>query len=136
GQVPNYKQVPREIAAVNKSADRSITPALRAGDTPGTVDVDLSVEDQLPLHGSLELNDRNSSRTKRLRLSASVRYANLFQSEHSLSLQGQMTPQAPEESWIVSGSYVAPIQNTPFTLVAYGVHSDSDVAAINSIGVI
>jgi len=136
GQVPNYKQVSREIAAVNKSADRSITPALRAGDTPGTVDVDLGVEDQLPLHGSLELNDRNSSRTKRLRLSASVRYANLFQSEHSLSLQGQMTPQAPEESWIVSGSYVAPIQNTPFTLVAYGVHSDSDVAAINSIGVI
>ncbi|MFA6113746.1 MAG: ShlB/FhaC/HecB family hemolysin secretion/activation protein [Sphingomonas sp.] len=136
GSVPNYKAVAQEIAALNKSQERTITPALRAGDTPGTVDVDLDVDDRMPFHGSLEINDRTSARTKRLRASASVRYANLFQRDHSLSLQGQFAPEDPGQSWVVSGSYVAPIAGTPFTLVAYGVHSNSDVAAIGGINVL
>jgi hemolysin activation/secretion protein len=36
----------------------------------------------------------------------------------------------------VSGSYVAPIHGTPLTAVVYGVHSNSNVSAINNIGVI
>lgn len=136
GVAPNYNEVSRDVAALNKSQDRMITPTLRAGETPGTVDVDLQVEDKLPAHGALELNDRYSNRTERLRLSASVSYGNLFQRNHSFNLQGQVAPQDPNQSWVVSGSYVAPIEGTPLTLVAYGVHSDSDVAAIGGIGVL
>jgi hemolysin activation/secretion protein len=136
GTVPNYRQVSEQIARLNKSSDRLVSPTLRAGDTPGTVDVDLQVDDHSPLHGSFELNDRNSSRTERLRASASVRYANLFQLGHSLSLQGQMTPTKPGESWAVSGSYVAPIGSSGFTVLGYGVHSNSDVSAIGGIGVL
>lgn len=136
GQVPNYRAVQAQVAALNRSAERTITPSLRAGNTPGTVDIDLEVEDRLPLHGTFELNDRSSARTERLRASASIRYANLFQRDHSLSIQGQLSPEDPSQSWVVSGSYVAPIAGTPFTLVAYGVHSDSDVAAVGGIDVI
>lgn len=136
GTVPNYTAIYRDVTALNKSANRTVTPALRAGDTPGTVDIDLQIEDKLPLHASFEINDRTSSRTERLRASASVSYANLFQMDHSISLQGQFAPQDPGQSWVVSGSYVAPIAGTPFTLVGYGVHSDSDVAAIGGIGVL
>lgn len=136
GKVPDYRQVSTEVAALNKSADRTITPTLRAGETPGTVDVDLQVEDQMPLHATLELNDRASARTRRLRVAGSVTYANLFQLGHSISLQGQFAPQEPSQSWIVSGSYVAPFQGTPFALVVYGVHSDSDVGALGGINVL
>lgn len=136
GVVPDYQQVATEIAALNRSVDRTITPTLRAGEAPGTVDVDLQVEDRLPVHGSLEVNDRFSNRTERLRVAASINYANLFQKEHSLSLQVQTTPADVEQSLVLSGSYVAPIAGTPFTVVGYAVHSDSDVAAIGGIGVI
>jgi hemolysin activation/secretion protein len=136
GNVPNYKAVSQEIAAINKSSERTITPTLRAGETPGTVEVDLQVEDQLPFHTTLELNDRASAQTRRLRASASVVYANLWQAGHSFSLQGQFTPEQPRQSWIVSGSYVAPIAGSPFAVVAYGVHSDSDVAAVGGINVL
>ncbi|MES2054825.1 MAG: ShlB/FhaC/HecB family hemolysin secretion/activation protein [Pseudomonadota bacterium] len=136
GTVPNYTAIYRDVAALNKSSDRTITPALRAGDTPGTVDIDLQVEDKLPLHATLELNDRTSARTKRLRTSASVSYSNLFQMDHSASIQGQFSPENPKQSWVVSGSYAAPIAGTGFTIVGYGVHSDSDVAAIGGIGVL
>lgn len=136
GSVPNYEAVSRDMAALNKSRDRVIAPALRAGETPGTVDVDLEVTDNAPIHGTLELNDRYSSRTKRLRASASITYANLWQRDHSLSLQGQFAPEAPGQSWLVSGSYVAPVAGTPLTLVAYGVHNDSDIAAVGGINVL
>lgn len=136
GTVPDYQQVATEIAGLNRSIDRSVTPTLRAGEAPGTVDVDLQVEDHLPIHGSIEVNDRFSNRTERARLSASVNYANLFQREHSVSFQVQTTPADTEESLVLSGSYVAPLAGTPFTVVGYAVHSDSDVAAIGGIGVI
>lgn len=136
GTVPNYRDVSEQIAVLNRSGGRLVSPALRAGSTPDTVDVDLQVEDESPLHGSVELNDRSSSRTDRLRASASVRYGNLFQLGHSLSLQGQLAPTAPGQSWAVSGSYVAPIGDKGFSLLAYGVHSNSDVAALGGIGVL
>lgn len=136
GQVPNYKAVSADIASVNKSADRLITPTLRAGDTPGTVDVDLNVEDKLPLHGSFEINDRASGRTKRARIAASIGYNNLFQRGHSLNLQVQAVPEQLDQSLVVSASYVAPVAGTPFTAVAYAVHSDSDVAALGDINVL
>lgn len=136
GGVPNYREVSTQIAAVNKSSDRLVTPTLQAGSTPGTVDVTLNIEDQLPVHGSLELNDRASNRTRRLRLAAGVSYNNLFQLGHSINLQAQATPEDLGESLVVSASYVAPIEDTPFTVVAYGVHSDSDVAAVGGIDVL
>ena len=52
GSVPNFNQVSPEIVALNQAPDRRVTPSLRAGVIPGTVDVDLKVDDTLPLHGS------------------------------------------------------------------------------------
>ncbi|MGH8446743.1 MAG: POTRA domain-containing protein, partial [Solimonas sp.] len=48
GQVPRYDLVSRQIADANQARDRTITPTLRAGMAPGTVDVDLEVKDSAP----------------------------------------------------------------------------------------
>ncbi len=60
GTLPNFNAVTSDIVALNQWPDRRITPALRAGVTPGTVDVDLNVDDKPPIHGSLEINDQQS----------------------------------------------------------------------------
>lgn len=136
GVVPRYDLVSKDIAAINNARDRTITPTLRAGTTPGTVDVDLEVEDHAPMHGSVEVNDRYSTQTSRLRAVASVSYANLWQRDHSLSLQVQATPEDLKESFLVSASYLAPLPGTRASLVVYGMHSDSDVAAVSGIDVL
>ena len=136
GTVPRYDLVSKDIAAINNARDRTITPTLRAGTTPGTVDVDLEVEDHAPMHGSVEVNDRYSTQTSRLRAVASVSYANLWQRDHSLSLQVQATPEDLQESFLVSASYLAPLPGTRASLVVYGMHSDSDVAAVGGIDVL
>ena len=63
-----------DIVSLNQWPDRRVTPALRAGVTPGTVDVDLNVEDKAPIHASLEVNNRQSPSTTASRVSATVHY--------------------------------------------------------------
>lgn len=135
GAVPYFPEVQKQLAAVNRTADRRVTPVLRPGRTPGKVEVDLKVDDRPPLHGSVELNDRYSANTTRTRLAASLRYDNLWQREHGLSLAFQTAPQNPDESRVFSLSYTAPLASGNY-LAAYAVASESDVGAIGETNVI
>jgi hemolysin activation/secretion protein len=136
GTVPNFEGIVRDIVALNQLPDRRVTPALRAGVEPGTVDVDLNVEDQLPLHGSLELNNRQSANTTRLRLNGSLRYDNLWQLGHSLAFAFQTAPRRPEDALVFSLSYLARLPGTPWlTLTFSGVVQDSDVSTLGGAAV-
>ncbi|MGO1072799.1 ShlB/FhaC/HecB family hemolysin secretion/activation protein [Lysobacter sp. CA199] len=136
GKVPNFKDVQRDIVALNQLPDRRVTPEIKAGATPNTVDVDLNVEDSLPLHGSLELNNRNSANTTRQRLAASVRYDNLWQRGHSVSLSMQTAPQRREDAEVFSASYLARFGRSPYSLLGYAVRSKSDIAVVGDLNVI
>ncbi|MHB1054196.1 MAG: ShlB/FhaC/HecB family hemolysin secretion/activation protein, partial [Thiobacillus sp.] len=135
GSVPNFPQMQKELAALNKSSDRRITPVLRPGKTPGTVEVDLKVKDQLPLHGNVELNDRYSQDTTRTRLTASLRWDNLWQKQHGLGITLQTAPENTDESRVLSASYTWPLASGNY-LAFYGVKSDSDVAAVGTLNVV
>ncbi|MFH0296755.1 POTRA domain-containing protein, partial [Bradyrhizobium sp. 31Argb] len=63
GTLPNFNDVTKDIVALNQWPDRRVTPALRAGVSPGTVDVDLNIEDKAPIHGTIEVNNANSPNT-------------------------------------------------------------------------
>lgn len=135
GEVPDFNAVTRDIIALNQLPDRRVTPSLRAGVVPGTVDIDLNVEDTFPLHGSLELNNRHSSDTKPLRLNGSLSYGNLWQLEHTVGLSFQVAPQRFDDAKVFSAYYLAPIPNTPLKLLVQGVKQDSDVSTLGTFDV-
>ncbi|NWG87721.1 MAG: ShlB/FhaC/HecB family hemolysin secretion/activation protein [Hydrogenophilaceae bacterium] len=135
GNVPYFPEVQKQLIAVMNNPDRRITPVLRPGRTPGKVEVELKVEDKLPLHGNVELNDRYSANTTRSRLNANLHYDNLWQREHSLALGFQVAPQRPEESKVFSATYALPVGGGNY-LAAYAVRSESDVAAVGDVNVI
>lgn len=138
GMVPNLPEVQADLAQLNTvTGDRVVVPVLKAGRTPGTVDVELKVEDELPLHGSLEINDRSTASTTDLRLTASVSYSNLFQRQHSFNFQYQTAPEKPSETRALVASYVFRPEALPRTAIAlYAVDSTSDVAALGTLAVI
>lgn len=137
GGVPNFGEVQRQLATLNRTEDRRVQPVLRAGRTPGTVEVDLQVQDRFPLHGDLELNNRASANTKPLRLSGNLRYDNLWQRDHSAGISFQTTPQDFDQVRVWSGTYVIPRFVTPEgALALYAVRSASDVAAIGTLNVL
>jgi hemolysin activation/secretion protein len=136
GTAPRLPELQEQLARVNaENPDRIVTPVLRAGRTPGTVDLELRVEDNLPLHGSVEVNDRYSADTTRSRVAANLSYGDLFARNHSLSFQYQIAPEEPDESRVLAATYVAPL--TPTDLLAfYAVDTQSDVAALGTLSVL
>ncbi|WP_288251962.1 ShlB/FhaC/HecB family hemolysin secretion/activation protein [uncultured Hydrogenophaga sp.] len=135
GEVPNFQDMQGELTALNRSPDRRITPVLRPGKTPGTVEVDLKVQDRFPFHGSVELNDRYSPDTSRTRASASLRWDNLWGRQHSIGLTVQTAPEEPDESQVFSLNYTWPLSGGGF-LALYGIRSDSDVSAVGTLNVL
>ena len=137
GQVPNLPQVQRELATLSQmSRDRTITPVLKPSRTPGKLDVELKVKDELPLHGSLELNDRFVADTTRLRLNAALHYDNLWQREHSIGVAYQVSPEAPDEVEVFSANYLWRFEDSDHLLALYSVKSNTSVATIGTLGVI
>jgi len=136
GNLPNFKDVTKDIVSLNQWPDRRVTPSLRAGTKPGTVDVDLNVEDKVPLHGSAELNNRQSPSTTPLRASVSLRYDNLWQRGHSLNVLYQEAPMRREDTSVISASYLARTHWDHVNLLVYGLKSNSSVATVGGANVV
>ncbi len=137
GQVPNFNRIRHDLVVLNGWPDRQVIPTLQPGVVPRTVDVDLNVKDTLPLHGSLELNNRYSADTTRLRIDANLSYDNLFQRGDTVSLAYQIAPQNPKDAKVFSGSYLAHVPGVDWaSLLLYGLTSDSDVSTVGSTNVV
>ncbi|MHB1176232.1 MAG: ShlB/FhaC/HecB family hemolysin secretion/activation protein [Sulfuriferula sp.] len=130
GSVPYFPDVQKQLTELARTPDRKVVPVLRAGRAPGTVEVDLQVKDRLPLHGSLEVNNRYGANTTPDRLAGSLRYDNLWQRQHSLSFSYQVAPEKPQESNVLSATYVVPgVGGQAYAL--YAVRSRSNVSAVS-----
>ncbi|QIF05760.1 ShlB/FhaC/HecB family hemolysin secretion/activation protein [Roseimicrobium sp. ORNL1] len=135
GTVPDFNQVPNDLVKM-QSADRQVSPELRPGVEPGTVDVDLNVKDTLPLHGSIELNNRYSPDTVPLRLNASLSYGNLWQLGHSIGASFQVAPERPEDATVYSGYYITRVPGMEnLNLMFMGTKQDSDVSTLGGAAV-
>ncbi len=134
GNVPDMNRVSKEVVALNQLSDRRVTPELRAGLEPGTVDIDLNVEDKLPLHGSLELNNRYSSNTTSLRLNGSLSYGNMFQKGHTAGVSFQVAPENTDDAKVFSGYYLARVSEG-MSLMLQGTKQDSDISTLGGAAV-
>jgi hemolysin activation/secretion protein len=127
GSVPNFNDMQAELDAVSRqTADREITPVISAGERPGTMAVELKVQDKLPLNGSVELNSKQAQNTERGRLEAGITYDNLFQRLHSIGLFWLVSPSRMSDSNVLSLSYRLPLQGDGDTLSLLLTRSDSD----------
>jgi hemolysin activation/secretion protein len=137
GRVLQLSKLQEELQAVNVATpDRSVVPVLKAGSAPGTVDLALQVHDTLPLHGSLEINNQASLDTRSLRSIASVSYADMFGRLDSLSLQYQTTPQQFDQVRVFAANYVFHSLVSGLQPSFEYINSNSNVAAIGTLGVL
>lgn len=135
GQVPYMPAVQEQVAKLaQETSDRTVTPIFRAGTTPGKMEVELRVKDELPLHGSVETNGRNTEGTTRSRLIGSIRYDNLWQKYHSASLQYQVSPENADEVEVWSGTYVLPTGWADTRLALYGIGISSNTQLGAAVG--
>lgn len=131
GSIPNFRDVEKDVIRLNRRADLRVTPEFKPGATPGSVDVELVVEDSLPLHGSVELNNRYSANTTPLRLDASLRYDNLWQLGHTIGAAFQVAPQDAQDALVYSGYYLAPVPRVDWlSVMAQAIRQNSEVSTL------
>jgi hemolysin activation/secretion protein len=137
--VPRLPDLQSQIAAVNTTtADRSVVPVLKAGPSPGTVDLELKVDDTLPLHAVVEINDQHTADTTDLRAQIGLSYDNLWGRQDSLGLQYQFSPQDTREVNVFAASYTARLGGTAGQvdkLTFTYIDSSSDIATLGDINV-
>lgn len=109
GKVPNFAVVQTQLADVNRTEERRVQPVIKPGYEVGTVEAELQVTDELPLQMSLELNNRQAQFTEPWRTQATLRYTNLWQTDHALSVTAITTPQDLQQSKVLAMSYTAPL---------------------------
>lgn len=127
GEVPHFPEVQKELGRLGRSRDMKVAPLLRSGKAPGTVEVELTVDDSLPLHASVELNNKQSPDTEAGRLEASVHYNNLWQKRHTLGVNLFRSPNRPEQADIFGLAYSLPVGER--NLGFYVMRSNSDIPA-------
>lgn len=136
GKVINFNNIGPEIVKLNGLADRRVEPKLTASLEPGIYDIELAVKDISPLHGSIELNNRNSANTTDLRLNTSISYANLWQLGHTLGASYQMSPEDRSEVKVFSAFYMLRMpQWDSFSLMLNGTKQDSNVSTLGGAAV-
>lgn len=136
GNVPNFDNVAREIVEINQLSDRRVTPTLKAGFDPGTVDVDLEVKDTLPLHGNIELNNRYIANTTPLRLNGGLSYDNLWQLGHTLGFSFQIAPERLDDAEVYSLYYIARAPSVPWlSLMLNATRQNSNISTLGGSAV-
>lgn len=128
GGVPNFNEVQEDLARLGRNPDLRVNPLLRPGARPGTVEIELAMEDKAPLHGSLEANNKEGADTDAGRLEAAVRYDNLWQLRHSIGVNYFVAPTEPNQVEVWGVNYAMPLG--PATLAGYFVRSNSDVPTV------
>ena len=136
GGVPDFNKAQTELAALNRSPKRQVMPLVRQGAMPGTMDVDLKVQDSSPWRASLGLNNDYSADTRKLRATASLGHDNLWQLGHSASISFFGAPQDLSQTQVISASYAAPLPGTNWSLEASAFVSDSNVATVGGTDVL
>ena len=135
GTTPNITAFQRDVVALNQKSTRRVTPELRAGVAPGTLDVVLTVEERSPWHASVEVNNNRSASTAYYRTSATIRHDDFLGRGDSLSLSAQTAPERTDDGTVWSGNYLTRLGQGA-QLMVYGVRSDSDIAVVGGTSVI
>src|SRR5262245_114888 len=137
GHVPRLPDLQRQLNAINtQTADRSVVPVLKPGPDPGTMDLALKVDDHLPVHGGLDLNNQYTPGTEPLRATVSLGYYDLWGELDSLSGQYTWAPQKAGQVGILNAVYgVHALADGIRPSLAF-IHSSSNVATVGTLGVL
>ncbi len=132
--LPSLQQDQQQANMAN--ADLAVVPVIKPGPVPDAIYVDLSVEDSVPVHGGIEVTNYHSSNTTPTRVAADISYRNLWQKNHEMSLQMQVSPENLDEVQVIAGSYSLPMNTRGAKLSFIAVDSNSEVATVDDINVL
>lgn len=124
--VIKYRSLERSLLLLNENLDLKVTTTLAPGDTTGTTKILAKVEDKLPLHVSLDVNNFGFVNISRYRFGGTVDIGNLPFQGSVLTLNG-IIGDKPDQLSYGSITYSTPLNGWGTRLILSGSYSDFSV---------
>lgn len=93
GTTPNVVEIGRNSRLANENASKRTTVLLRAGENESDVDATIRVQDEKFWRANVSLENTGSPTTGMWRLGVGYQHSNLFNLDHTLTMQYQMDPE-------------------------------------------
>lgn len=119
GEVPNSKQVARNLLLANENPTRQVTVLMRSGETEDKVDATIKVVDEKPWKASLSMDNTGTQSTGQYRWNAGYQHTNMFNRDHVLTAQYTTSPNYYGDVKVYGAGYKIPFYdwNSSFELV-------------------
>lgn len=121
GDIFNYDTLRKDVTEINSHPDRNVRVVLARGEERGESDINMFVNDQVPLHATLGYNNYNSRYLFRSRYQAELKATNVWGLDHIAS--GEFQFGNGNTFYLYSARYMAPLGSNLSTGASY-IHID------------
>jgi len=126
GKTPQVRRIDAQVQLANENPARKLALTLEPGAQRGEVDAVLNVTESAPSRWLLSAENTGSPQTGRLRLGLGYQHAALWDRDHQLSVQAQVSPEHLSAVRVFSASYRVPVYAAGLAVSAYGTYSSVD----------
>ncbi len=133
GETPNSSDIARNLQIAGEHPVKQTSVLLRSGASEGLVDVNVRVKDDKPWRLVGTLDDSGTSDTGYLRLGIGYQHTNLFDRDHTLSLQYITSPSNLDQVSIYGVGYRIPYYRLNSSLDLYAGYSDVDSGVVGNL---
>jgi hemolysin activation/secretion protein len=123
----NYARIHGDLFDLNAKPDISVDTKLKPVMQDGrrVINAEIEVEDDLPIHGAIELSNTGTEHTNDWRIRTTLQHLNLTKHDDILTFDWITSPDVSDVN-AFSGAYFLPV-NDEWTLNVYSGYSDSDI---------
>jgi hemolysin activation/secretion protein len=122
GSAPNIGLIARNLRVANENPAKKATVLLRSGQSEGTVDAVVRVEDEDWLKFAVTLDTTGTTETGRLRLGLGLQNANFGYNDHVLSLQYVGAPYSNDVNASGQSDRLSPVPSDRVLILGAGYH--------------
>lgn len=133
GETPNSSEIARNLQIGAEHPVKQTSVLLRSGAVEDLVDVNVRVKDDNPWRLVATLDNSGTDATGYYRMGLGYQHTNLFDRDHSLSLQYITSPTKLKEVAIYGFGYRIPYYGLNGVLDIYGGYSDVDSGTVGGL---
>lgn len=133
GETPNSNDIARNLQLAAEHPVKQTSVLLRSGAGEGLVDVNVKVVDDKPWRLVATLDSTGTADTGYLRLGVGYQHTNLFDRDHTISLQYITSPSKLNQVSIYGFGYRIPYYRLNSSLDLYAGYSDVDSGVVGNL---
>jgi hemolysin activation/secretion protein len=133
GTTPNSIEIARNLRLANENASKQTQVALRAGSQDGEVDATVKLIEDDPVKYSVSADNTGTYASGKYRVGFGYQNANVFNRDHTLTLQYITSPEHPSAVTVLGLGYRVPMYGSGNSIDFVAGYSDVSSGTVNQL---